>query len=73
MLRTDKGVVEIQVAPEAFLKDMEVTFAKGDKLEVTASKLANSDVYLAREITKNGDVVVVRDGAGGPVWNWKKG
>ena len=73
MLRTDKGLLEIQVAPEAFLKDMEVSFAKGDNLEVTAAKITGSEVYLAREIQKNGDVVVVRDNEGGPVWNWKKG
>jgi hypothetical protein len=73
MLRTDKGLIEVQVAPEAFLKDIEVEFAKGDKLEVTASKVSDADVYLAREINKNGDIVTVRDNQGGPVWSWKNG
>jgi len=75
MLRTDKGLLEIQVAPEAFLKDMEVTFAKGDKIDVIAAKVTKDgvDTYLAREITNNGNVLVVRDNEGGPVWGWKKG
>src|SRR5690242_6015196 len=60
MFRTDKGMVEVQVAPEAFLKDMEVEYAKGDKLEMTASKTQDG-VYLAREINKNGDILTVRD------------
>src|SRR5690242_16510491 len=42
VLRTDKGLVEVQVAPEAFLKEMEVEFAKGDKLEVTAAKVTDA-------------------------------
>jgi len=73
MLRTDKGLVEVQVAPDAFLKDMEVTFAKGDKLEVTAAKIEGAESYLAREINMSGNILVVRDNQGGPVWNWKKG
>jgi hypothetical protein len=75
MFKTDKGVVEVQVAPDAFLKEMEITFAKGDKLEIVAAKVEvhGTEMYLAREINKSGDVVVVRDNQGGPVWNWKKG
>jgi hypothetical protein len=73
MLRTDKGLVEIQVAPDVFLKDMEVAFAKGDKLEVTAAKIDGAESYLAREINMNGSILIVRDDQGGPVWNWKKG
>ena len=74
MLRTDKGVLEIQVAPHAFLADMEIKFEKGDKLDVTASKVTanGAEVYLAREITKDGNVVVVRDNDGGPAWTWWK-
>jgi hypothetical protein len=75
MLRTDKGLLEIQVAPEAFLKDIEVKFDKGDKIEVTAAKVMKdgAEIYLAREINQNGSIVLVRDGQGDPVWNWKKG
>jgi hypothetical protein len=75
MLRTDKGLVEIQVAPEAFLQDLEVKFEKGDKVEVTAARITQNgtDVYLAREINKDGNILIVRDNEGGPVWNWKKG
>jgi hypothetical protein len=75
MLRTDQGVFEIQVAPEAFLQDLEVKFEKGDKLDVVAAKVSKdgTDVYLAREIDRNGNVLVVRDNDGGPVWSWKKG
>lgn len=74
MLRTDQGVFEIQVAPEAFLQDLEVKFEKGDKINVVASKITKdgTDVYLAREIDRNGNVLIVRDNDGGPVWSWNK-
>jgi hypothetical protein len=74
MLRTDKELVEVQVAPEAFLNDLEVKFEKGDKIEVTAAKITQNgaDVYLAREINRDGSILVVRDGNGGPVWGWEK-
>jgi hypothetical protein len=72
MLRTEKGLFEVQVAPEAFLKEMDVKFEKGDKIEVKAAKMTrnDADVYLAREITRNGNVLVVRDNQGGPVWTF---
>jgi hypothetical protein len=72
VLKTDKGLLEVQIAPEAFLKELEVTFAKGDKIDVTVSKVSHEggDVYLARELNRGGSVLVVRDAEGGPVWTW---
>ena len=74
MLRTDKGILEVQVAPEAFLKELDVNFQKGDKLEVTVSKVSRpeGDIYLAREVDKDGNALVVRDDKGDPVWTWMK-
>jgi hypothetical protein len=71
MLRNEKGLVDVVVAPEKFLKVMEITFAKGDAIEVLGSPLTSSDaaaIFLAREVTRNGDVMVMRDDSGKPVW-----
>src|SRR5476651_1544145 len=38
-LKNDKGSLDVMVAPEKFLKDMEITFAKGDTIEVVGSQL----------------------------------
>src|SRR5512142_2927398 len=35
MLKTDKGVLEVQIAPADFLKELDVSFAVGDPLEIT--------------------------------------
>lgn len=74
-LKTDKGPLDVFVAPEKFLKEMEITFAKGDALEVLGSPAAVNDVslFLAREVTRSGDVMMMRDDGGKPVWvGWPK-
>ncbi len=37
-LKSDKGSLDVIVAPEKFLKEMEITFAKGDSIEVLGSQ-----------------------------------
>jgi hypothetical protein len=74
-LKTDKGLLDVFIAPEKFLKEMEITFAKGDALEVLGSLVAAGEapLLLAREVTRGGDVMMVRDDNGKPVWvGWPK-
>jgi hypothetical protein len=70
-LKNEKGLLDVAVAPEKFLKVMEISFAKGDSIEVLGSQLTAADgpaIFLAREVTRNGDVMVMRDESGKPVW-----
>jgi hypothetical protein len=74
-LKNDKGLLDVVIAPEKFLKEMEITFAKGDTIEVVGSQLATegNPIMLAREVTRNGDVMLMRDDQGKPVWiGWPK-
>jgi hypothetical protein len=74
-LKTDKGPLDVVIAPEKFLKEMEITFAKGDALEVLGSQVASGEatVLLAREVTRSGEVMMMRDENGKPVWvGWPK-
>ncbi len=74
-LKTDKGPVEVFVAPEKFLKEMEISFAKGETIEVVGSQFSidGNAILLAREVTRNADVVTIRDEQGKPVWvGWIK-
>ncbi|HUO61744.1 MAG TPA: hypothetical protein VMU24_13835 [Candidatus Acidoferrales bacterium] len=66
---TDSTVI-VRLAPDAFLKEMEINFQKGDNVEVIGAKLANEPApeMLAREVTANNNTVVLRDDAGTPVW-----
>ncbi|MDR3763845.1 MAG: hypothetical protein P4M01_07090 [Acidobacteriota bacterium] len=73
---TDKGSLDVFVAPEKFLKEMEIAFNKGDALEIVGSQVTAADgtpLLLAREITRAGDTMLMRDDQGKPVWvGWPK-
>lgn len=64
------NTILVRLAPDAFLKEMEVNFEKGQSVEVVGAKLANAPApeMLAREVTANNNTVVLRDDAGTPVW-----
>jgi hypothetical protein len=62
--------VDIYLCPESFLKDMGVTFSKGDNLGFTTSKVKQNgaDLLLAREVVRGDETLVLRDDKGVPVW-----
>ncbi len=74
VFKSDKGLVELCLCPAKFLTEMDIKFAKGDKLQVTGSKandaIDGTEVILVREIVKGEDTLVLRDKNGGPVWTW---
>jgi len=74
MLKSVDGVIDISLAPRAFLEDMGSTLAKGDEVSVTGCKVKqeSGELVLAREVVKGGDTLVLRDDKGKPVWNWHK-
>jgi hypothetical protein len=71
MLKTASGPMLVHVAPELFLKDLEVGFNKGDQLEVIGSKLKieGVDEVLAKQITRGDNTMTLRDKKGVPVWD----
>lgn len=66
--------IDIYLCPKAFLDDMGATFAKGDEVTVTGSKITQdgADMILARQVVKGSDTLMLRDDKGKPVWNWHK-
>lgn len=72
VVKTETATVLVHIAPAAFLKDMDTTFAKGDQVQVTGSKAPNpagsQEEILAREITVGTNTVTLRDEKGIPVW-----
>ncbi len=67
-----KGEEKTQVflCPKSFLDEMGVTFAPGDSVEVTGSKVKQNgaDLILAREVIKSGDSLTLRFKDGKPAW-----
>ena len=70
MVTAGTETVDIYLCPKSFLDDMGVSFAKGDDLAITGSKVKyeGADLVLAREVLKGTDTLVLRDEKGNPVW-----
>ena len=72
VMKTDPATsVEVYLCPKTFLDDMGVSFAKGDEISLSGSKVkqGDADLILAREVVKKTDTLVLRDNKGKPVWN----
>lgn len=71
LLKTDKEDLDVRLGPTAFLAENGFTFAKGDQIEVLGSrvKVGATDALLAREVSKDGKTLVLRDASGIPKWN----
>lgn len=73
-LKDGTNSVDVYLCPKSFFDDMGMSFAKGDELNITGSKVkqGDADLFLAREIVKgSNDTFSLRDGKGDPVWSWK--
>jgi hypothetical protein len=74
LVKSGDDSIDIYLCPKSFLDDMGATFAKGDEVTVTGSKIKQdgADLVLAREVVKGTDTLMLRDDKGKPVWNWHK-
>ncbi len=68
MLKTESGTVDVHVGPTSYLAKQQFSFAKGDQIEVTGSKIG-TDTIIAREIKKDGKALTLRDTQGIPAWS----
>ncbi len=61
---------DVFLGPKSFLDEMGVTFAMGDAVQVTGSKVKQNgaDLILAREVVKSGDTLTLRFSDGKPAW-----
>ena len=73
-IKSGADTFDLYLCPKSFMDDMGVTFAKGDEIAFTGSKVkqGEADMILAREVVKGEDTLVLRDAKGNPVWNWRK-
>ncbi len=71
MVKTESETVDVRLGPATFVQNQGFTFAKGDKVEILGSKVtvAGTEVLIAREVTKDGKKLTLRDNAGRPMWS----
>ena len=72
VVKSGTDTLDIYLCPKSFLDDMGATYAKGDEVTVTGSKIKQDggDLILAREVVKGSDTLLLRDDKGKPVWDW---
>ena len=65
---------DLYLCPKYFIDEMGISFAKGDEISFTGSKVKDGDaeMILTRELIKGTDTLVFRDDKGKPVWMWRK-
>ena len=82
-LKTKQGSYDVRLGPTSFLLQNNFSLAKGDTLTVTGSKLSieGATVLVAREVSRNGKTLTLRNAQGVPAWagqgmggrNWGRG
>ncbi|SPE37449.1 conserved exported hypothetical protein [Candidatus Sulfopaludibacter sp. SbA3] len=67
---TGRESLDVYLAPMEFMKGFDFSFAKGDRINVTGSKVKfnGGAVVLAKEVRRQGQTVYLRDASGSPYW-----
>ncbi len=70
-LKSDSGAVSVHLGPDWYLDKQSVKIGKGDKIEVTGSRiiLQGKSVLVAAEVEKGGKTLNLRDKQGYPLWS----
>lgn len=70
-LKSDSGTFDVHLGPSSFVESKGFTFAKGDRIEVTGSKVKfqDHDAIVAREVKKGDKVLTLRNAQGTPEWS----
>jgi hypothetical protein len=70
LVDTGGGKALLVVGPDAFLRERQVTYVPGDAIEFVGSRRSfkGREFILAREITRGGQTLVLRDKDGIPAW-----
>jgi|UniRef100_A0A7C3SJF7 hypothetical protein len=69
-LKTATETISVHLGPSWYVEQQGLTFAAGDKLEVTGSRITyqGKPAIIAAEVKKGDKVLKLRDAQGVPVW-----
>jgi hypothetical protein len=70
-VRTDKEKLPVVLGPEKYLDTQNVTILKGDRVEVTGSRVMvkNQPTIIAEKVKKGDQTLELRDNKGQPKWS----
>jgi len=69
-LETENGAVQVHVAPQRFLRGNNLSFSKGDQIQVVGSRIIyeGHDALIARTVVRGTQTMAFRKPNGRPVW-----
>ncbi|MBK7835269.1 MAG: DNA-binding protein [Gemmatimonadetes bacterium] len=69
-IKTASGTESVHLGPDAFVDGKGIVVQPRDKVEVIGSRVTwqSAPVVLARDLTRGGTTVALRDSAGFPLW-----
>jgi hypothetical protein len=70
IVKSDAETYDVHLGPSTFVSNQGFTFAKGDQIEVLGAKVTTGtgNGLIAREVTKEGKKLTLRDATGRPMW-----
>ncbi|MDE3195951.1 MAG: DNA-binding protein [Acidobacteriota bacterium] len=73
VVKTADATLEVALGPAQFIESKGFTFAKGDAVEITGSKvtMGQTEYVIALEVVKDGKTLTLRDKDGSPLWAGK--
>jgi len=75
VLKTDKETIPVHLGPAWYIENQDVKIVPKDKIEVKGSRITfdGKPALIAAEVKKWGEVLVLRDANGFPVWSgWRR-
>ena len=71
VVKSEAGTHEVHLGPTSFLAEKNLTFAKGDPIEVTGSmvKFEGAEAVIAREVKVGDKTMALRNAQGIPLWS----
>ncbi len=70
MVKSGDEILDVHLGPSSYISSQGFTFAKGDSVEILGSKVVvdGKNAIIAREVTKDGKKLTLRDSTGRPMW-----
>lgn len=72
---TGSGSVVAHIGPREYFERKNITFAAGDKVELTGVKtvVRGQDAFIVSEVKRGGETLKLRDESGRPLWaGWRR-
>jgi hypothetical protein len=77
LVKTDKETLSVHLGPSWYIERLDYPILPGDTVEVKGARILfnSKPAVIAAEVRKGGKILILRDGAGIPVWagwGWKR-